>query len=114
MTGVFGLLGSGQRELGQGIFGAEPFKTGSMTLNGEPYAPKAPADAVADDVYMVPEDGAAKTMIKDWSITATSTFPFLGDVSRFGILNSRAEDKVGELVMNDFGVVAQSEDDPVI
>ncbi len=114
VTGVFGLLGSGQRELGQGIFGAEPFKAGSMTLKGEPYSPKAPADAIADDVYMVPEDRAAKTMIKDWSITATSTFPFLGDVSRFGVLNASAEDKVGELVIKDFGVVAQSEDDPVI
>ena len=114
MAGVFGLLGSGQRELGQGIFGAEPFQEGTMTLNGEPYRPKAPADAIADDVYMVPEDRAAKTIIKDWSISAISTFPFLDDVSRFGILNFRGEDEVGKLVVEDFGVVAQSEDDPVI
>jgi simple sugar transport system ATP-binding protein len=114
VAGVFGLLGSGGSELALGMFGADPFVDGEMTLNRESFAPKAPADAIAQDVYMVPEDRVAGTIIKNWSIAHTSTFPFLKDVSRFAVMNWRAEDKVGRSVIDEFDVVAQSPHDSVI
>ncbi len=114
VTGVFGLLGSGGNELAHGIFGADPFQAGQMILKGEPYAPKAPADAIASEVYMVPRDRVAGTIIKEWTVSMISTFPFLNDVSRFSVLNPMAENRVGRAVIEDFGVVAQSEADPVI
>ncbi len=114
VTGVFGLLGSGGSQLAHGMFGAEPFQAGEMTLRGKRFAPKAPADAIAKDVFMVPEDRVAGTIIKDWSVAMTSTFPFLQDVSRLGVLNPFAESKVGRSVIDDFGVIAQGADDPVI
>jgi simple sugar transport system ATP-binding protein len=114
VTGVFGLLGSGGVQLARGIFGAEQFKAGRMVLKGEPYAPKEPADAIASDVYMVPQDRVAGTIIKDWSVSMISTFPFLRDVSKLSVLNPLAEAKVGRSVISEFGVVAQSETDPVI
>ena len=113
VTGVFGLLGSGGSQLAHGIFGADPFEAGEMTLKGEPFTPKAPADAIASDVYMVPEDRQAGTIIKDWTVSMISTFPFLDDVSRFGVLNPLAEAKVGRSVISQFGIVAQSEADSV-
>jgi simple sugar transport system ATP-binding protein len=109
VAGVFGLLGSGQRELARGIFGAEPFKAGTMMLGGDGFAPKNPSDAIAREVYMVPEDRVSGTIIKDWSISEISTFPFLGQVSRSGVIDFRAES-----VVEEYAVVAQSEDDSVI
>ncbi len=114
VTGVFGLLGSGGTELAHGIFGEERFRAGEMELKGERFDPKAPADAIARDVYMVPEDRVAGTIIKDWSIAMISTFPFLKDVSRLSVMNPMAEAKVGRSVIEEFGVVAQGAADPVI
>ncbi|MEA2009489.1 MAG: sugar ABC transporter ATP-binding protein [Actinomycetota bacterium] len=114
VTGVFGLLGSGGSELARGIFGADPFKGGTMKLAGEAFGPKSPADAIARDVYMVPEDRVAGTIIKDWTISMIATFPFLQDVSRLSILNPLAEAKVGRSVVEEFDVVAQSANDPVV
>ncbi len=114
VTGVFGLLGSGGSELARGVFGADPFKGGTMKLAGEAFGPKSPADAIARDVYMVPEDRVAGTIIKDWTISMISTFPFLQDVSRLAILNPLAEAKVGRSVIEEFGVVAQSANDPIV
>jgi len=114
VTGVFGLLGSGGSQLAHGIFGADPFEAGEMLLKGEPFAPKAPADAIASSVYMVPEDRVGGTLIKSWTVSMISTFPFLSDISRFGVLNPLAEAKVGRTVIEDFGVVAQSEADSVM
>ncbi len=114
VTGVFGLLGSGGSELARGMFGADPFKAGTMKLKGKTFGPKPPADAIARDVYMVPEDRVAGTIIKDWTISMISTFPFLQDVSRLSVLNPLAEAKVGRSVIEDFGVVAQSANDPIV
>ncbi|MEN8114533.1 MAG: sugar ABC transporter ATP-binding protein [Actinomycetota bacterium] len=114
VTGVFGLLGSGGSQLARGIFGADPFEAGTMTLEGNEFSPKAPADAIASDVYMVPEDRQAGTIIKDWTVSMISTFPFLEEISRLGVLNPLAEAKVGRSVIDDFGVIAQSEADSVM
>ena len=83
-----------------------------MTLRGEPFTPKAPADAIADDVYMVPEDRAG-TIIKDWSIARPppSRSSAMSPDSGPQPLGGGQGRRVG---MKDFGVVAQSEDDPVI
>ncbi|MCP3998936.1 MAG: sugar ABC transporter ATP-binding protein [bacterium] len=113
VTGVFGLLGSGGSELARGIFGADPFEGGEMVLKDQGFAPKAPADAIASDVYMVPEDRQAGTIIKDWTVSMIATFPFLEDISHLGVLNPLSEAKVGRSVIEDFGVVAQSEADSV-
>ncbi len=114
VTGVFGLLGSGGNQLAHGIFGSERFLGGTMTLLGERYAPKAPADAIAREVFMVPEDRVAGTLIKEWTVAMIASFPFLGDVSRWSVLDSRAESDLGRSVIEEFGVLAQSEADPVM
>jgi simple sugar transport system ATP-binding protein len=114
VTGVFGLLGSGGNELAHGMFGSLPFVAGEMSLLGRPYAPKSPADAIAAEVYMVPEDRTAGTIVKEWSIAETSTFPFLGDVAPKAVLDRAAEARVGAAVIADYGVVAQSPDELVV
>ncbi len=114
VTGVFGLLGSGGSELARGMFGADRFEEGEMTLLGASFSPREPADAIASEVYMVPEDRVAGTIIKDWSIAHTVTFPFLKEVSRFSVMDGRAEQRLGRSVIDEFDVVAQSSHDPVI
>jgi simple sugar transport system ATP-binding protein len=108
VTGVIGLLGSGKSELARGIFGADPFVSGEMTLAGRAYAPKYPGDAVRRGIYLVSEDRASEAILEEWSIARTSTLPFLSSVSRRGLLNFSAEDEAGETVIKDFGVVAES------
>jgi simple sugar transport system ATP-binding protein len=63
---------------------------------------------------MVPRDRVAGTIIKDWTVSMISTFPFLNDVCRLSVLNPAAENRVGRSVIAEFDVVAQSEADPVI
>jgi simple sugar transport system ATP-binding protein len=114
VTGVFGLLGSGGNELAHGMFGSTPLEAGTMILDGETFAPKAPADAIAKDVYMVPEDRTAGTIIKEFSLSAIATFPFLADIAPRAVLDKRRQAAVGRSVIEDFGVVAQGPDDPIV
>lgn len=109
VTGVIGLLGSGKSELANGVFGGSRFVSGSMQLEGKPYQPKSPGQAIRQGVFLVPEDRAAESMLPAWSIARTASLPFLSAVSSGGVLKPRRENARGRDLIADLGVVAQSE-----
>ena len=113
VTGFVGLIGAGKSELARAIFGADPLRSGSLQLDGEPYAPKHTREAVAAGVYLVPEDRAAEAMLPGWVVSTTSTLPFIGAVSRAGVLSRSQERRVGVEVIDDYGVVATGPEQPV-
>ncbi|MEJ3651877.1 sugar ABC transporter ATP-binding protein [Actinomycetes bacterium KLBMP 9759] len=108
VTGVIGLLGAGKSELAHGIFGGQPFEAGSMLLDGAAYGPRSPAEAVAREVYLVPEDRAAQAMLPGWSIARTASLPFLRAISPRGVLRSAQERADGHGVIARFDVVARA------
>ena len=113
VTGIVGLIGAGKSELARGIFGAQRFRSGTMRLDGRPYAPRHTREAVRKGIYLVPEDRAAEAMLPGWSLTWTATLPFLASVSRGSMLSRAREGKVGQAVIDDFGVVATGPSQPV-
>ncbi|MDO8121959.1 sugar ABC transporter ATP-binding protein [Isoptericola sp. b490] len=113
VTGIVGLIGSGKSEMARGVFGADPLRAGTMTLDGKPYAPRHTSHAVGAGVYLVPEDRAAESMLPGWSLTWTSTLPFLRSVSTWGLLRRGRERSTGSAVLEDFGVVATGPSQPV-
>jgi len=56
VVGLYGLMGSGRTEIALSAFGAMHPDQGTMLLDGQPYAPASPADAVRQGVAYVPED----------------------------------------------------------
>jgi len=56
ILGVAGLVGSGRTELARAIFGADQVAAGTMELDGKPFSPNSPADAIELGIGLVPED----------------------------------------------------------
>ena len=110
VTGIIGLIGAGKSELARGIFGADRWRQGTMSLDGAPYAPHHTADAVHHRIFMVPEDRTAEAMLPGWSVAWTKSLPFLGPVSRSGILNFKRERAAGGTLLSDFDVVSTGPD----
>lgn len=108
VTGVVGLIGAGKSELVRGIYGCGTFFGGSMTLDGATYNPRSTADAVGMGVYLVPEDRAAEAMLPGWSLARTVVLPFIGTVSKAGVVSARKESARGNEVIERFGIVAQN------
>jgi simple sugar transport system ATP-binding protein len=113
VTGVVGLIGAGKSELARGIYGADRWRAGVMEMDGVPYVPRSTKDAVRRRVYLVPEDRVAEAMLPGWSVTGTVTLPFMGKVSRAGVINSAGEQRCGAQVVSDFGVVTTGTDQAV-
>ena len=110
---ITGLLGSGKTRLGEIIFGLEHSETGSMALDGQPYAPKDAQHAVKSGVYMSPKDRAANAVIPDFDIADNMTLPFLGSFCRFSLLSTRRQRGGADRMIQQIGVVCQSNSDGI-
>ncbi|WP_052466062.1 sugar ABC transporter ATP-binding protein [Mobilicoccus massiliensis] len=113
VTGIVGLIGAGKSELARGIFGVDRFRAGTMTFDGQPFAPRRSGHAVRKGIYLVPEDRAAEAMLPGWAIAATATLPFLGRFCRGSVIDLGRERRRGVSTIEDFGVVATGPDQPL-
>ena len=68
VLGLGGLVGAGRTELARLLFGVDRPQEGSMTLEGKPYAPRSPADAVKSGVGFVPEERRVEGLILSKSL----------------------------------------------
>ncbi|MET7681773.1 sugar ABC transporter ATP-binding protein [Streptomyces sp. NPDC005423] len=109
VTGLVGLVGAGKTELARGLFGAEPFATGAVELDGEPYRPRRPADAIRAGVHLVPEDRHADALVPGWSVAQNISLPFLTSLATAGLVNTAKEDALGRSTIEALGVVARDE-----
>ena len=96
ILGFAGLVGAGRTELVTTIFGVTPAHSGTMVLDGKPFAPRSPRDAIKRGVYLAPEDRKHHGLVLPMSITENTTLPGLRAYSRWGRLDGAAERRVAE------------------
>jgi len=88
IVGVVGLVGSGRTELVRAIFGAAPLTAGRMELDGKPYAPQSPRDAIRAGVALLPEDRKRQGLIliaairDNVALTSIAAFAHAGVIDR--------------------------------
>ena len=90
-------MGSGRTELLETLFGVRSFSTGTIRLEGKPYRPGSPGEAIDRGVVLVPEERRKGGLVLSRSINENITMMSLSDVSRFGFirhphLRRRAQD----------------------
>ena len=68
IVGLAGLQGSGRTELVEGIFGAQPFTRGSLSLDGSRVTIRSPRQAIRRGLALITEDRKAKGLALNQSI----------------------------------------------
>ena len=95
IVGVAGLQGSGRTELAQALFGAMPFKKGSIEVYGKIRSVKTPPDAIKLKIGFVTEDRKAEGILPKQSIrdnmllTVRSLQPLFGFILKDGVRKER-------------------------
>ncbi len=89
IVGLFGLVGSGRTQIARCIFGADPFSTGELYLEGEPLRPRSPSDAVRAGIAFLTEDRKRDGLVLSCSIRDNASMATMNQVSRWGVLNVR-------------------------
>jgi ribose transport system ATP-binding protein len=105
VLGVAGLLGSGRSELLHAIYGADRFARGEVRLNGQ-LMRRSTGAAVAAGMALVPEDRFGQGLVPDFEIWRNMTLPALDRVSRFGLLDHKAEVARGEAAIKRLAIKA--------
>ena len=105
IVGLTGLVGAGKTELLEQLYGDRPLVSGELSLDGRPYRPGSPADAVRAGVALVAEERGAAAVVPSWSVRHHVSLPRLRQHSRAALLSRTAERRSARRVVEDFGVV---------
>jgi rhamnose transport system ATP-binding protein len=96
ILGLAGLVGSGRTELAETVFGLRAIDSGEVLLGGVPARIHSPADATRLGIAYVPEDRSRHGVIAEMSVAANASLAHLGAVSRYGLVDRRAERRAAE------------------
>ncbi len=116
VLGVGGLVGAGRTELIRLIYGADKVDGGAMWLNGEPFAPKSPAQAVKAGLGLVPEERRAQGLVLTKSVAFNMQLANLAKMVRsagFPIINSGKREALCKDAVRDLLIKTQSIETPV-
>lgn len=98
ILGLGGLIGAGRSEIAKGVCRLEGDATGEVALNGEPLRLKHYQDCIAHGIVYLSEDRKAEGVFLDLSIAENTSAMSLREVSRFGLIGKRREDRLAARV----------------
>jgi ribose transport system ATP-binding protein len=96
ILGMAGLIGAGRTELARAVFGIDPRLGGEIRLNGAPVAIRSAKDAIANGIYLAPEDRKRSGLVLEDSVSENISLPDLLSFARYFLVNSAAERKNAE------------------
>ena len=88
--GIAGLVGAGRTEVLKTIFGALPMTAGSIRIAGQSHVPHSPRRSLRNGVVLTPEDRKLEGLILPFPIKQNVALSTLNALSRWGLLSSRA------------------------
>lgn len=94
ILGISGLVGAGRTELAMLLFGAVRAKKGEILVNGKPVKINSPLDAIRQKIGLLTEDRKGQGLFLEMSIKWNISFPIVGKISKYGIVNTKKEDEI--------------------
>ena len=91
ILGITGLLGAGRTELARTLIGAEPARSGRVTLSGRALVLRHPSDALAHGLGLVPEDRKTQGLVLGLSVLRNVALPNTRRLSPWGVVRGAAE-----------------------
>lgn len=117
ILGLCGLLGAGKSEVTGTLFGVYGASAGTLSgnivLDGRPYHPRNPQEAIRRGIGLVPENRAKEGLMTSLSIRNNMTLASLKKYSRFGYMNRKQEEGKIEELITSLSIKCQSPDQTV-
>ncbi|MDU8911895.1 sugar ABC transporter ATP-binding protein [Aestuariicoccus sp. MJ-SS9] len=113
VLGLGGVLGSGRTEIARALFGTDELISGQMNLNGNPVRFDREIDAIRAGLALVPENRKYDGLFFNFRASGNITAASLGGLSRFGILNLKAEEQATRDLIRDLEISTQAEEKTV-
>jgi ribose transport system ATP-binding protein len=116
VLGLGGLVGAGRTELARLIYGADQPDAGTMTLEGQPFAPRSPAMAVRAGMGFVPEERRAQGLVLTKSVAFNLGLANLDSLIAsplMPLINGRKRRWLAERAIRELAIKTESIETPV-
>ncbi len=107
ILGFSGITGSGRTEVVRAIFGADPH-TAEMTVEGKPYRPRSPTDAIRRGIALVTEDRKAQGLFLKLDVAVNTTISGLRRVCSGGVIRRARERALVDKMIRDLRIKTPS------
>ena len=104
VLGFAGLLGSGRTAVARAIFGLDPIAEGQVMVRGRRRSIGSPRDAIRAGIGLVTEDRKRQGLVLSLSVRENISLPLLRSLSRFGIVDARAERELASRYATDLRI----------
>ncbi len=91
VVALAGLVGSGRTEIARCLFGADSWTSGDMTLDGKPFHPRSPSEAIRAGIGFVTEDRKEQGIVLNLPVRENISLASLGKVARLGFVRRGTE-----------------------
>ena len=105
ILGLTGLLGSGDKEVLECLFGLQRPDSGSIRIRGQSEVFRVPRDAVDAGIAMIPEDRRAHGVAVNLSVSENISIPSIGRLSLRGFVNTGQEAEIVNGLITDLGIL---------
>ncbi|ARP86792.1 sugar ABC transporter ATP-binding protein [Bordetella genomosp. 9] len=113
IVGLYGVVGCGAEAIVHALAGLRGAGRLSFLLDGRPFRPRSPAEAVRAGVAYLPSGRASNGVFGSLSVRENLCLGMLGELSRFGVVSARAETQAARALLDRFGVKCQDMDDRI-
>jgi len=110
ILGLAGLVGAGRTSLAQTVFGVQPASDGRILLDERLLTIKSPRDAIANGIYLAPEDRKKSGLLLDMSVAENISLPDLRHYSTAMLIDSSREASVAKEQCRSLAIKAPSID----
>lgn len=108
ILGFAGLVGAGRTELMCTLFGVTPPLGGNVRLAGRAYTAHHPQEAIAQGVFLAPEDRKLHGLVLGMSIAQNVSLPDVRSYNRWGWLDRKIEKRVADAEIERLKIKAYS------
>ncbi len=113
IVALVGLVGAGRSELVEAVFGAAPLEGGAMFLDGMPYRPRSPRDAIAAGIGLLPEDRKRQGLVLIAAVRDNVVLASDARLARGGVVDREAERRAVAEWVDALAIRTPSQDQPV-
>ncbi|MFN0196570.1 MAG: sugar ABC transporter ATP-binding protein [Planctomycetaceae bacterium] len=113
IVGLTGLVGAGRSELARCIFGLYPSDSGAMRLNGKPWRPTHPRQALQAGLVYIPEERKRQGLVLEHSVASNISLAGLDRFTRWGMIRRRDEREMVRHAIQKYDVRTQHPAQPI-
>jgi len=113
IVGITGPLGAGRTEFALSLFGLNPPESGQILVGGQPITIGSPEAAINAGIALVPEDRHVQGLFQEKAIEENLIASVLKEVTKWGLVDTAAEETVSSEWFNKLTIKAPSAEDRV-